>query len=292
MTFRNSQIARLFEPDLRGLSISVLTALVIIFAIQFDAGSIATASVPVVCGIAGLLLRWTAMPVVVILTLGYFLLFPIGLPFGLASRAPLQESYFRLDDVLLMTAVLVYLSAQYRIFDTVLMEARPRHHFNPWSRASLVAIVFALIAGQFVWWFLTKLELHSGIDAPLRWKPGVVESMRGQAAPSTFSAELSRFCLLILGLAMILCGIGFVLWYRRMLKLTTLEARMILHDTQWRFNRRELSRLETWRSYRLGHDRSRRGNPELIFRWVVRSIVLAILGSFLAFILYVYYSYP
>lgn len=292
MTFSNSQIARLLDPDLRGLSITVLTALAIIFVIQLEAGSFATACVPVVCGIAGLLLRWTAMPVAVVLITGYFLLFPIGLPFGLASRAPLQESYFCLDDLLLVIAVLVYLSAQYRIFHRVLNEPRHRDYVNPWSRTSIMTVIFAVLAGQVAWWLLTNLELHSGIDAPLRWKPGVVELMRGQAAPPTFSAELSRFCLLVLGLAVLLSVVVFTLWYRRLFNLTSLEARMILLDTQWRFNRRELARLETWRSYRLGHDCSRRGNPEVIFRWAVRSIVLAILGSFLAFIMYVYYSYP
>jgi hypothetical protein len=52
-----------------------------------------------------------------------------------------------------------------------------------------------------------------------------------------------------------------------------------------------MARLETWRSYRLGHDGRRPISAYRTFMWVVRGIVLANLVGFAIWILYIYYSF-
>jgi hypothetical protein len=147
-----------------------------------------------------------------------------------------------------------------------------------------------VLFGQMLWALVVNLEPHFGVDAPLRWKPSPYTSQRA-AAPSTQSAELSRFLVLIFAVALVAGVARLAFWYLRLCRLTPLEARLILVDTQWQENRRELARLETWRSHRLGHNASRRGNSYRAFMWVVRAIVLANLVGFLIWILYIYYSF-
>jgi hypothetical protein len=63
------------------------------------------------------------------------------------------------------------------------------------------------------------------------------------------SAELSRFLLLVFAAAAVVFvgRLAFGLW--RLARLTPDEGRLVLLDTAWREQRRELARLETWRAY-------------------------------------------
>jgi hypothetical protein len=295
MKSHDTHLVRLGEPALRGYVIAAAAALIVLFVVQFENGSVAAAGVPTLCGVAGLLLRWTAMPVALILTLGHFLLFPLGLPIGPVPHLLLRDSYLRLNDVILAAALLVYLVAQCRIFElTVPPSAAARE--TPASRRiedneipwSFLAIALAVAFGQLAWWLIANLEPHFGADAPFRWRPSAQVLFRSE--PSTQTAELSRFLVLVFALALVAGVARLAFWYLRLRGLTPTEARLILLDTQWQDNRRELARLETWRSYRLGHDVSRRGNADRTFRWVARAIVLAIFVCFLIAILYIYFT--
>ena len=294
MTLHDSHLSRLFEPALRSYAVTAAASLFAIFAVQFDSGSVAAAGVPVLCGVAGLLLRWTAMPVALVATLAYFLFFPIGLPVGLGPRTLLRESHFNLDDLVLAAAVLVYLAAQYRIFDLThpaanaqAETARPASSIEESELLrSLGAVATVVIVGQALWWLVANREFHLGDDSPLR---GVPRFRR--AVDTALSAELNRFVMLVLITAIVAGLARFAFWYLRLAKLKPDEARLILIDTHWQENRRELARLETWRSWRLGHDRSRRGNADRVFRGIVRAIFVAIFAGFLAWILYFNYIF-
>lgn len=292
----DNHIERLREPALRAYTITTAASLAVIFVVLFDSGSVAAAGVPVVCGIAGLLLRWTAMPIVLVLTVAYFMIFPLGIPFGNPFREE-ATAQTRIFDFILIAAILMYLIAQFRLFSLtpaqgLVQAVRPVSTLaaNELHHAGVLTAVMVGI-GQFIWWFLDEYELHFGHDGPIRTIPPGSLRLEQRVLPSTQSLGLSRFLLLTTLTVMVAAISRMAFWYLRLRQLNPQEARLLLTDTLWKANRRELARQETWRSHALGHDVSRRGVSRSTFRWIVRGIVILNAIGFLAWILYIYFSY-
>ncbi|CAN5324335.1 hypothetical protein BH11PLA2_BH11PLA2_00950 [soil metagenome] len=304
MRLLDQQLLRLFEPALRGYLLAAMASLLVIFAVKFEDGALAAAGVPVLCGIAGLLLRWTAMPVIFTITLCYFILFPVGIPTAGFSRLILRDTHFRPEDMLLAAAVLVYLFTQFRIFSLnqqaipklIHSDAVPRRETATIQTGELprmlITAAVAVIIGQVLWLLLTNLEYHFGDGPLLRFKPSAGDLLRRLVPPSTQSSEMNRGLLLASGGMFFAVVISFVYWYWRIATLNANEARLILLDQAWREDRREYARLETWRAAKLGHLAKPPSISNRVFRWVVRAIVLAIFLGFLTWISYVNYNNP
>jgi hypothetical protein len=289
MKAHDNHILRLGDPVLRGYVIAAAASLVVIFAVQIDTGSPIAAGVPSLCGIAALLLRWTAMPTALLLTLGYLLLFPIGYPLSMPSPSRISDSYLRWDDLVLIAALIVYLFSQYRIFDlTPPGDAQTRRVEPDEMGRGLLGVCAAVVTGQVLWALIANIEPHFGSDAPFRLRPSAQELFRSH--PRTQSDELSRFYMLTLFIVAAAGVAGLVFWYLRLSRSSPLEARLILTDTLWLENRREVARQETWRSHRLGHKVKHRRPPFRWLRFMIRVTAVVILIRIAAWILYTDFS--
>jgi hypothetical protein len=276
----DSQLAALIRPGILPFTVTVAASLFAIFLLLLESGAPAAAAIPLLCGVAGLVLRWTAMPGFLVVTVGYFELFPLGVPAGPMSRYLSRPTYFQLDHLLLVAAVLVYLFAQLRLY--LLLPGKAAHAERPEptdpgeARRAAFAILGFVIVGQLLWMLVMNVELDVSRGFPLKW----VESR-----PVRPNLEGNRFMILVAIFAApaLVCGLAFRVfrWYR----LPPQEARLILLDEQWQALRRELARQETWRSFARGHDASARADAIRSLRYMMRaSLVFVLLGSLLFFL--------
>jgi hypothetical protein len=187
----------------------------------------------------GLLLRWASAPLLVLLVAAYLSLFPDGLPLtepvgrGLAGPTLL--------DLLTVAAALAYSAGHYRALTRA---ADGGDEPTADDLAGLFGgVAAATVVGTLVVLFVTRFQPDYG-RRPLWPVPVDVDD----ESVSLLELVFSRFVLLagLLGGGALLAGL--VLWLTRLNRLTADEARLLLLDTGWQENRRELARLETWRA--------------------------------------------
>jgi hypothetical protein len=220
----------------------------------------------VVFGMAAIALRWTAAPPFLVLMIAYFQIFPFGLP-ELGSENPyeVRETHFRVVDVVLVLAVLVYLRAQYRIFgfvhqimpsESVLRRKgevptrRPSRHIRSDEIAWLIGIASLIVlVGQGVWWVANALEfVPLDSDSPLQWADRTsLTSVRRRPPPGEFTLGQNRFFVMTGAVFFggLLLRLVFSYWRLRMMK--SAEGALVLADTSWAESHRERVRVERWR---------------------------------------------
>jgi hypothetical protein len=264
------------DPGVRNYLFAGLAGLALIFVILFQNGSLEGGLIILLIGAGGLLLRWVAAPPFLLLVLVYFLAFPYGIPDpGPPSAAELVYGRFRVADMMLTAAVVVYLGAQYRLFGLtqqalpqdvgvvqkrgVPPERRPARLIaaNEIPRSLWVA-GGVVLAGQFVWFLVTGLQVAAGDTIPLRYaEPSRFLSRSG---PGTLIPPAQRFVILtgMIVFTALLARLVFGYWRLRVMKPD--EAGMVLQDAGWDESRRELTRVESWR--RWGRERAERRERE------------------------------
>ncbi|HYH63659.1 MAG TPA: hypothetical protein VD866_03080, partial [Urbifossiella sp.] len=109
-------VERFADVRVRTLLFAGLGGLAMLFVVLFERGADIGGLLIAVIGAAGLVLGWRGSPVFVILILLYFLIFPYGLPPPEEDPYELVEGHFRVADLLMAAALVVYLSAHYRLF--------------------------------------------------------------------------------------------------------------------------------------------------------------------------------
>jgi hypothetical protein len=256
--------ARLFDPRVRGYLVTVVAALAVVFVALFQKGQLIAAVVPLLLAVAGLALRWTGVPLLVVVMVCYLLVFPMGVPVRGYSFAFVPSSYFLLTDLLFVPAVLCYVVAQYRLFgltESAAPSDKPRAHREsagpPLRRPAdaiggtepqwlFAGIALAVLVGQLLWFALTKLEFDLGRFPPVR------AADRGPASPA------SRFIVFALGFGLAAGIARFAFWCLRLYRLSPTEARLVVVDAGWQEIRRESARQETWRAW--GRPGTRRGD--------------------------------
>lgn len=291
----------LMDERVRTYVVVTAAALLVIFVAQLMTGTLIAGGVPFALGLFALALRWTAMPVVCVVAVVWFQALPFGVPVGGPGPIPAQFTHFRIQDLLLCMAVVVYLTAQYRLYSLAHMavpdERLPRYRRNsdrPDLRDPdlideaetpqlLVLAAAALVLGQLAWLALTELVLDFHRLPPVRLRPP------GFARDGSVPPHESRFLLFVLafGGAVFLARLAF--WYWRLRTLTPTEGQMILADAGWAEMRREAARQETWRAW--GKYRSRVVKPkpkpkrrEPAKPWVGAAVVRAFLIVAIAFV--------
>jgi hypothetical protein len=247
-------------PAVRNYLFAGLAALAMVFVVLFSRGSDLGGLLLVVLGAAGLVLRWPAAPVLFLLILTYFLVFPFGFPTPDADPYELLEGRFRVADLILVAAVVVYLAVHYRLYglttQAVPAETRsapraekpPRRPPDLIRDGEIVRLLYltagVVIVGQVVWAFLTSVEVDVLASFPLRladrpWVRGV---------PDDMPPPLTRFVVLngLLVFGTLLARLVFGYWGLR--RMSAAEGGMILQDAGWDETRRERVRVEQWRA--------------------------------------------
>lgn len=251
-----------------------LMALLVVAAAMFarSYGSLIAALLPAAVAATGLLLRWTAMPVVALLLLAYFIVLPFGWMLGGSFPSDVHGSAFRLLDLVLVAACLVYFASQYRLFSLTTRAmpsddpAAPKGETPRLRANALVApdeyqrlsatLVGCLFAGQFLWIVIATVRVDFALFPPFELASDVFSTRTFSPGRGGRDRPEHRFLMLlgVFGLASLV--VGLVFWYWRLTRLSRAEGAMTLLDTGWRENRRELNRQEKWRAW--GVKRARR----------------------------------
>ena len=131
LDMRNTFGVLFLDPAVRNFTFAALGALGMIFLILFQQGSDIGGVLILLIGACGLLLRWFASPIFVLIILAYFMIFPFGVPWdSFESKWEISDGRFRVTDVMLVLSVLVYIACQYRIYGFV-SQAIPFEAPNP-----------------------------------------------------------------------------------------------------------------------------------------------------------------
>lgn len=251
------------DPAVRNYVIAAFAALGMIFLVLFQQGSDLGGLLIVVVGAAGIALRWVAAPVFVLLVLTYFMVFPFGIPGeAFENRWEIADARFRVPDLMLAAAVLVYVACQYRIFgfvhQAVAYEGAVRRSDEPPTRrppalvtSAELGTLFAVtgvvvVAAQLVWLVANSIEVVPTGEFPLRWV-GSERSLRRGEPPGGLSAGGTRFVVLagLLFFVVVLARLVFGYW--RLRTMGPAEGAMVLLDSGWAETHRERVRLERWR---------------------------------------------
>lgn len=253
---------RLLDERVRTYVVVAAAALLVIFVAQLMSGSLVAGLIPLFVGLTALGLRWVAMPVVCVITVAYFQALPFGVPVGRAYEIDPRFTHFRMQDLLLAAAVVVYLIAQYRVYSLAHL-AVPDERDPRFRKANalpdrrdpdlidereipqlLVTAAVVIVAGQIAWLALSELVLDFHRLPPIRLRPAGGMRFDGAHSPAT-----SRWLLFVItfGVTIFLARLAF--WYWRIRSLNRDEAQLVLADTGWSEMRREAARQETWRSF-------------------------------------------
>jgi hypothetical protein len=251
------------DPAVRNYTIAALSALAMLFLILFQQGSDLGGLIIVVIGAGGVLLRWVAAPPIILVILTYFMVFPFGIPGEVyENRYEIEEGRFRMTDVLLVMSVLVYIACTYRILGFVhqaiayegqikrvdeQQTRRPPALISPAELGILLGVSAVLVVvGQFVWWFISAVEIVPGEDIPIRWE-GSGRTTRSYEPVGGMSPRMTRFVVTVgmLFFGVLLARVVFGYWRWRMMGAA--EGGMILLEGGWVETKRERSRFEKWR---------------------------------------------
>lgn len=265
---------RFADVRVRGLLFAGLGGLAMLFVVLFMRGSDVGGLLIALLGSAGLVLGWRASPAFVLLILLYFLIFPDGLPPPYENPEELEYGTFRLDDMLLAAALIVYLSAHYRLLGVNHMAmpaepggfgrtATPRIRPADLIRKGELARAFYLTAavvviGQIVWAVVVGLEADVLASFPLYYNADAPSHVRtgGDLGPGRTR--------LIAVVGLLFFGTLFgrlVFGYWRLRTMSPAEGAMLLMDAGWDETRRERVRVEGWRMWAIRRlaDRVRSG---------------------------------
>jgi len=243
-----------------GLAVTMLT--------MFLIGSPVAAVLILIIGVCGLFLRLPAMPVLFVLLVSWMVFAPLGLPFGLEIFSLIPYSHFRFLDFILVGSSMIYLIGQYRLlsiahvgmpFDAGKLfvksgakpTLRPAEAPRDWELWMLFGrVAFFVLAGQLFWLAITYFRVDFEKAPPVVYRVPV--EINRQPDELFVADYLSRFLLAFACFLAIALVTRFVFWYWHLLQLQRDQARLILVDTQWVEDRRELNRQEKWRGHQKG----------------------------------------
>lgn len=271
-------------PAIRNYVFLALGALAMLVLLLMEQGSNLGAILIAILGVCGVMLRFVASPVLVLLVVSYFMWTPTGIPGeGYSFTSLIEMRRFHFIDVVIVLSLLVYTIAQYRIYglvhQAIAFEGRGQRKGEPHTRrparlirqnelAVMLGLSVALvIAGQLFWLLATNIEVTTGDEFPLRIAESRADILRnysqsmqphglsGTPEDERFSRRgvlskgASRFFVLLgmLFFGTLLATLVFRYW--RLRTIGPDEGAMILLDSGWGESSRERVRLEKWRSW-------------------------------------------
>jgi hypothetical protein len=215
-------------------------------------GNDAGALLAVLLAIPGVLARWTASPILILLLTTYLLIDPgflnlIGFVSGSRWFTPRVGGGFNLEDVILAAALLAYAIGHFRL-TSIIHQGMPdeptarkeRDPLNPPRRPAglvraeelprtLMVAGGCVFAAQGVWFVLVLVE-RSG-------------------RPAAFTPGTTRLLIVAWVTGLVLMVVSAALVYLRSARMTRREAALVLRDEFFQENRRETDRLQRWRKW-------------------------------------------
>jgi hypothetical protein len=219
----------------------------------------------ILAAIAGinLWIRYSGGPFLILAGITWLLIYPFGIP-GITNIGETNpETAFRLEDMIVLIAATVHLQCQFRglgFARRYIPAAQPGEQplLRPETIAppteygqALAIILLAMLAAEFFWWMLLASRVDLLAFPPLR-RLGV--EPRGAVLLDPPNGRV----LLTIGIVAMVVGVSSAaFWLWRWATIPASEAQMLLLDTLWRENRRELNRQEYWRAWGGGQHRQR-----------------------------------
>jgi len=248
-----SVIRRLQAPAALNYLVMAAAGL-LVYGMVMMGGNEAGVLISILLAIAGILGRWHAAPVLILLLTTYLLIDPgagnlLGMVSGIPWIFPRESGGFNLEDVVLAAALLAYVIGHYRL-TSILHQGMPdevtvrkdRDPLNPPRRPVETVAQDELprtlvIAGGCV------------VVAEVAWTALVLIERLGRPRDSEFTVGTARFILLawMTGLALMIVFAALV--YLRSARMTRQEAALVLRDEFFQENRRETDRLQRWRKW-------------------------------------------
>jgi hypothetical protein len=245
---------RLRPPAALNYLVLIGAGLLVYGMIMMARGNDVGALLAILLAVPGILARWTAAPVLVLLLTTYLMIDPgfinlIGWVTGSPWFFPRPPGGFDLEDVLLAAGLLAYTIGHYRLTSMVHQgmpneptSQRASDPANPPRRSAdlagpdeiqhtLLAAGGCLIAGQLVWTILSQVE------------------KAGRPHESGFASGSARLILVVWVTGVALMLVSAALVYLRGNRMTRPEAALVLRDEFFQEERRETDRLQRWRKW-------------------------------------------
>ena len=214
--------------------------------------------------IFGFLFRMPKMPAIAMIMLGYFLFAPGIFPFGTGQTQLIRFGHFDLMNIILVSAAIVYLFSQYRLYGIIrraMPDDRPDNRtqkVDPHLRKIdaipsgeilrlILSLIGCVVLAEFLWLGITELYVEPALTFPIRWA-GRPMMEREQWLPGSVPAPVSRLILMLLFTGTFVGVARFLFWYLRLARLTPAEGAALVADIGWSENRREQMRQEVWRA--------------------------------------------
>jgi hypothetical protein len=249
-----SVFQRLRSPAALNYLIMTGAGLMVYGMIMVGMGNDIGAIVAILLAIPGVLARWTAAPVLVLLLTIYLMVDPGFMWFvSFMSRSPWilprEPDSFSLNDLLLATGLLAYAIGHFRLTSIIHQSMpedptvrRDRDPVRPPRRPAevvapeelprtLMVAGGCVVVGQAAWLLIVLMERF------------------GRSNTSVFTVGTSRFMLVawIVGLAIMIVSAALI--YMRSARMTRAEAALSLRNEFFQENRRETDRLLRWRKW-------------------------------------------
>jgi hypothetical protein len=249
---RPSIFARLREPAALNYFVMTGAGLIVYGMIMMGRGNDAGALIAVLLAVPGILARWTASPILILLLTAYLLIDPgflnlIGIASGSRWFTPRIGTGFNLEDVILAAALLAYAIGHFRL-TSIIHQGMPdeptsrkeRDPLNPPRRPA------GLVSAEEL---PRTLMLAGGcvVAAQAAWFALVLVERSGR--PAAFTPGTTRLLIVawVTGLALMVVSAALV--YLRSARMTRNEAALVLRDEFFQENRRETDRLQRWRKW-------------------------------------------
>lgn len=228
------------------------TGLFVYFLLMSGKGNDTGALIALLIAIPGILARWTAAPILVLL-LSIFMLIDPGfmnsINFVTGGRRMFfgTPSGFRIEDGLLAAAMLAYSVGHYRL-TAIVTQAMPldrgfrgdREPVKPPARPAdsvpgdelprfLFVLALCVVVGQLIWSLLIYLERS--------------------ARPQPFPVGVNRMMILVWVAGIVVMLTSGIVIYLRSMRMSRAEAEMRLRDTHFHETLRETDRLHRWRQW-------------------------------------------
>lgn len=295
--------SRFGDPVARNyLFVGLAAQFVVVAAVLARPGSnLVAAAFPAALAALGLLIRLTAMPYIFLIVLCYLLAVPTLTPY--AGHVPTEVTrlaHFRLVDLVLAAAVLVYFAAHFRLLGLTDRAVpgdvpphlrkkgerpvrRPGSIAPPGEFGRLFAVLGAcVVAAQLAWLLLAEFHVDLRGNPPLTLGDSV--RVRFWDDPLLTSDAMSRFLLLAGLWGFSALAAALVFWYWRLSRLGPEQAGMLLLDTGWRETRPDLSRQEKWRARAANRSAAPRPKAERPRRWSAAVIAAGVAVGVIAFL--------